>query len=299
MNEIALEVGPLRLIRGENKGRYPFCHSLYIPEAGLLIDPGSSRKGLEILRKTENVRMVWLSHWHEDHWGHLDLFDDLPLAMSRIDAPPLADLATFFQWYGIGERLYDVWRPIMETQFHFRSRTPDRFLEDGDIIDLAGLTVEVIHSPGHTPGHLCFFFKEIETLFLGDIDLTQFGPWYGDRDSDIEAIVESVQRLRDIPARQWICSHETGVHHSVPGELWDIYLSVIQRRESTLCDYLKLGPRTLDEITDQWIVYGKARKPEDIYALGERNHMEKHLNRLIQAGVVGFENHRYHIRKNP
>jgi hypothetical protein len=47
MDENVLAIGPLRLIRGGNKGRYPFCHSLYIPGAGLLIDPGSNRKSLE------------------------------------------------------------------------------------------------------------------------------------------------------------------------------------------------------------------------------------------------------------
>ncbi|MFO7688176.1 MAG: MBL fold metallo-hydrolase [Desulfobacterales bacterium] len=294
-----VEIGPLRLIAGANKGRYPFCHSLYVPEAGLLIDPGAERASLERLRATEDVRQVWLSHWHEDHWGQLDLFDDLPLAMSRIDAPPMADLSVFFQWYGVGENLYDVWRPLMEEQFHFRPRIPDGYLSDGDIIDLGGLTVEVIHSPGHTPGHLCFYFREIETLFLGDMDLTRFGPWYGDRDSDIEAIIRSVKRLRQIPARRWICSHENGVYHDVCGPMWDAYLAVIERRESALCDFLRNAPRTLDEIAARWIVYGKARQPEDFYAFGERNHMQKHLERLMKAGVVDFEDNRYHLRRDP
>jgi len=294
-----VEIDPLRLIAGGNKGRYPFCHSLYVPEAGLLIDPGAERAGLERLRATGDVRQVWLSHWHEDHWGQLDLFDGLPLAMSRIDAPPMGDLSVFFQWYGVGENLYDVWRPLMEEQFHFRPRIPDAYLSDGDIIDLGGLTVEIIHSPGHTPGHLCFYFREIETLFLSDMDLTRFGPWYGDRDSDIQAIIRSVERLRRIPARRWICSHEKGVYHDVCGPMWDAYLAVIERRESRLCDFLCDGPRTLDEIAARWIVYGKARQPEDFYAFGERNHMQKHLERLMKTGVVGFEDNRYHLRRDP
>lgn len=298
MDNTTIDLGPIRLIKGGNRGRYPFCHSLYVPQAGLLIDPGADRDSLARLRETEDVRMVWLSHWHEDHWAQLDLFDDLPLAMSRIDAPPLADLSTFFRWYGVGEELYAVWRPIMEDQFHFRPRKPDRFLKDGEFIDLAGLTVQVIHSPGHTPGHLCFYFLEIETLFLGDIDLTRFGPWYGDRDSDMESIFTSVKRLRHVPAQQWICSHESGVHDSVSDQMWDEYLAVIRRRETTLCQYLA-SPHTMEEIMAQWIVYGKAHEPEAFYACGERNHMEKHLEKLIKAGAVGFEGGRYHLKKQP
>jgi glyoxylase-like metal-dependent hydrolase (beta-lactamase superfamily II) len=197
----------------------------------------------------------------------------------------------------VGEELFDVWRPIMEEQFHFRPRTPDRFLKDGEVIELGpGLTVQVIHSPGHTPGHLCFYFPEIETLILGDIDLTRFGPWYGDRDSDIEAIYESVAKLRQIPARQWICSHEAGFYRSEPGHLWDEYLAVIDRRENALCDFLRSGPHSLEEIAAQWIVYGRRLEPVDFYAFGERNHMAKHLERLMAAGAVVQEDGRYHLK---
>jgi glyoxylase-like metal-dependent hydrolase (beta-lactamase superfamily II) len=297
VEDTAIEIGPIQLIKGGNRGRYPYCHSLYIPEAGLLIDPGSDRESLARLAETGAVREIWLSHWHEDHWGHLDLFDNLPLAMNRFDAPPVADLNTFFRWYGVGEELFEVWRSMVENQFHFHPREPDRFLEDGEIIDLApGLTVEVIHSPGHTPGHLSFYFREVETLFLGDVDLTRFGPWYGDRDSDIEGICQSVARLREIPARQWIWSHETGFYHSETAKLWDDYLAVIDWRENALCRYLESGPRSLDEIAAQWIAYGKSLEPVEFYAYSERNHMAKHLERLMAANTVALENGRYHLR---
>ncbi len=75
------------------------------------------------------------------------------------------------------------------------------------------------------------------------------------------------------------------------------YLDVIQTCEKALCDYLT-SPRTLEEITSQWIIYGKAREPEDFYMLGERNHMEKHIGRPVKKGVVGIENDRYHFRNN-
>lgn len=297
MEENIIEIGPIQLILGDNRGRYPHCHSICIPDAGVLIDPGSDRKALARLAEADAVREVWLTHWHEDHWGHLDLFDHLPLAMNRIDAPPMADLSTFFRWYGVGNELFDIWRPIMEEQFHFHPRTPDRFLRDGERVGLGpGLTAEVIHSPGHTPGHLCFYFPEIETLFLGDMDLTRFGPWYGDRDSDIESIRRSVARLREIPARQWICSHETGFYRSEPRHLWDDYLAVIDRRENALCDFLAGGPRSLDDIVAQWIVYGRRLEPVVFYACGERNHMAKHLKKLMDAGAVGHENGLYYLR---
>ena len=103
--------GPIRFLAGENRGRYPFCHSLYIEGAGILIDPASSRERLLRLRAEEEVKMVWLSHWHEDHFMHLDLFDDLPLWVSLLDAPPLADLEVLMKWYGLNEEEKRVWGP--------------------------------------------------------------------------------------------------------------------------------------------------------------------------------------------
>mgnify|MGYP002508219585 CR=1 FL=1 len=46
---------------------------------------------------------------------------------------------------------------------------PARLLEDGDIIDLGGRQVEVLHTPGHSPGHMCFFERERGYLFTGDL----------------------------------------------------------------------------------------------------------------------------------
>jgi len=66
----------------------------------VLIDPSSDRKRLTHIRDVHGVREIWLSHWHEDHFMHLVLFDDLPLCISEPDAPPLADLDLLLDWYG-------------------------------------------------------------------------------------------------------------------------------------------------------------------------------------------------------
>ncbi len=72
--------------------------------------------------------------------------------------------------------------------FNFKPHEISRFLKDGEILDLGSVTVEVLHCPGHSPGSLSFYFREPQVLFLGDTDLTPFGPWYGDIYSDIDAI---------------------------------------------------------------------------------------------------------------
>ncbi len=251
-----------------------------------MIDPASDRERLIQLREDPGVRAIWLTHWHEDHFMHLDLFDDLPLLVSEPDAPPLADLDVFMDSYGMeGANEREYWRPILQEQFHFRSRKPTQFLCGGDVIHLETGAVEVVATPGHTPGHLSFFFQTHGALLLGDYDLTKFGPWYGDRDSSIQETIDSVKRLRDIPARIWLASHEDGVFEEEPGVRWDEYLAVIDEREKRLVDRLQTQ-QTLDEIVGAWIVYGRPREPKAFFEFGERVLMKKHLEKLMNEGRV-------------
>ena len=278
--------GPIRFIPGENRGKYPFCHSVYIEGAGILIDPASDRERLKRLGTKNGVRQVWLSHWHEDHFMHLDLFEDVPLLISEQDAPQISDVELFLDGYGIKkEAQRREWREIVTTQFHFRPRTPSRFLQEGQDAGLDDLTIDIISTPGHTPGHLCFFFREPGVLFLGDYDLTPFGPWYGDRDSSIQDTIASIKRLKNIPATTWLTCHETGVFEEDPADLWERYLAVIDYRQSRLLDFLN-QPRTMADIVDEWIVYQRPRQPQDFYALTEEMIMQKHLDLLISNSKV-------------
>lgn len=223
---------------------------------------------------------------------HLDLFDGLPLCVSEADAPPLSDLEVLMDAYGIDEGTRDAWRPVFQDQFRFRPRKATHFLRGGEVIELGTVNVEVISTPGHTPGHLSFLFKGPEILFLGDYDLSKFGPWYGDVQSSIQGTIDSVERLRHIPAYKWFTSHETGVIEAEPGKVWDKYLGVIDERESKLMDLLK-EPRTMEDIISAWIIYGKPREPKFFYEMGERGNMKKHLERLVESGFVAVEEDRY------
>ena len=288
MAQIAKEThfGPVLFIPGENRGKYPNCHSIHIEGDKILIDPASDRKRLIQLRKDPGVEAVWLTHWHEDHFMHLDLFDDIPLLISEQDAPPLSDLEIFMDAYGMGDNhAREYWRPILETAFHFKPRRPKHFLRVGDVIHLKSGTVEIIGTPGHTPGHISFFFPGPKVLLLGDYDLTKFGPWYGDLNSSIHETINSLERLREVPAKVWLASHETGIFEEDPGARWDEYLSVIAEREGKLIDLLKT-PRTLEQIVAACIVYGRPREPKMFFELGERGHMKKHLEKLMKEDLV-------------
>lgn len=136
-------IGAVRFLLGENKGRYPHCNSLYVEGAGILIDPASNRERLIRLRAERDVKAVWLSHWHEDHFMQLDLFDDLPLWISPVDAPPLADMETFLQWYGFTEEERTSGDRSWSTSF-ISGRRPAGHLVGGERITVGPVTIDLI-----------------------------------------------------------------------------------------------------------------------------------------------------------
>jgi hypothetical protein len=77
-----------------------------------------------------------------------------------------------------------------------------------------------------------------------------------------------------------------------PGKLWDDYLNVIFDRENRLLEFLN-EPRTMEEIVEAWIIYGREREPKAFFELGERGLMKKHLERLMRLGKVVQEKGKY------
>jgi hydroxyacylglutathione hydrolase len=288
------QLGRIRFISGDNKGRYPFCHSVYIAgeKTRIVIDPACSLDKLRLLQQNEGVDEVWLSHSHEDHFAFRYLFTDCPVRASLRDYPPLTDINILLDWYGIEEgNDRKLWREFIAQQFQYVAVQSANFFQDGELIDCGSVTVEVIATPGHTPGHLSFFFPEEKILFLGDYDLTPFGPWYGDVYSDIDETIKSIRRLQIISANIWITSHEKGVFEENPGEFWQRYENIIYERDNKILEFLT-KPRTLDEIIAAWLIYGKPREPLFFFEFGERVLVTKHLQRLEkQNRIISEKNH--------
>jgi len=292
MNTSLRSFGPVHFVPGGNRGRYPCSNSVYVEGAGVLIDAGADGAIYRELLAGPGVQEVWLSHWHEDHLTHLDLFAGLPLCMMAADAPALAGIESFLDSYGIaGEDFRDYWRKVLPADFHYRPRKVNRCFTPGEVIDLGVCTVEIVHAPGHTPGHTAFWFREPRVMFLADYDLTRFGPWYGDRDSSLTLTWQSLERLRRYPAEVWLTSHEDGILLGDASAAFDAYAAVIAEREAKLLDFLA-SPRSREEIVAACLVYRKPREPKAFFEWGEGAIMDKHLQHLLAAGRVVRESGR-------
>jgi hydroxyacylglutathione hydrolase len=293
-----LRFGKIKFIPGLNKGRYPYCHSLIVEdEVTAVIDPASDERALGEIHKERGIDTVILSHYHEDHWMYMKNFKGAKLWMHGGDSPTMDDLDRFMEWYGITDpQELTVMKEVLRKQFNYEERMPERTFKDGDILEVGSIRIEVVHTPGHTPGHCCFYFPEEKVLFLADIDLTKIGPWYGDKYSDIDAFIRSVEKVRRIPAKFYITAHEDGVIEGDPGEMWDKYLRIIDIREEKLRELIK-EPRSIGEIVEARIVFGKPREPKLFYDLGERLTMLKHLERMMRHGQAELVGDKYRLTK--
>ncbi len=106
----------------------------------------------------------------------------------------MRSIDAFLDVYGMPEPVRSTWRQQVLDQFHYTERADATPFSHGDRYDLGGVTVTVVHLPGHTRGHSGFLVEPDGVLYVADIDLSSFGPYYGDHWSDLEDFERSMDR---------------------------------------------------------------------------------------------------------
>ena len=288
--------GNLVFVPGMGCGRYPFCNSLYIDdERKAIIDPASDETFLRKLAGEKRVDIIINSHYHEDHIAFNYLFPEAELYVHEAIGACFKSYSSFLDYCGLLDSKYRTeWDDLFLNRFHFQERTPAVEFGDGDLLSFGDTKLRVIHTPGHTAGHCSFHFPDQGILFMGDLDLSRFGPWYGDRVSDIDQTIQSMRRLLEIPADIYITSHEIGIIRGDITEMVETYLNVITRREKKILEFLE-RPRTADEIVERWIIFKKELQPRYFFEFAERGMIIKHLERLFRNGNIGTEEGKFYL----
>jgi glyoxylase-like metal-dependent hydrolase (beta-lactamase superfamily II) len=135
---------------------------LFRPRAGdrlLIVDPGEEPE--RILAAVEatgaTVEAILLTHCHFDHIGAVAPVaraTGAPVYCPEIEVPILADIMAFVPWEGFGP---------------YESYEADEIVRGGETLELAGMEVEVVFTPGHSPGHVTYAVKGEPAIFSGDV----------------------------------------------------------------------------------------------------------------------------------
>ncbi|WP_292896760.1 MULTISPECIES: MBL fold metallo-hydrolase [unclassified Nitratireductor] len=171
---------------------------------GVVVDPGGE---VDRIRQAidENgiaVEAIWLTHGHIDHaGGAMDLKDALSVPLigpHEDDRELLANLENQARMFGLDQSVRNV--------------TPDRYLSEGETVSFGDHVFEVLHCPGHAPGHVVFFNRKArfahvgDVLFNGSVGRTDLPG--GDHDALIRSIREKLLPLGDDIG--FLCGHGPG-----------------------------------------------------------------------------------------
>lgn len=246
----------------------------------LVVDPS-----LSLLEGAPPADLVLVSHAHEDHIAGLGSYD-VPVRVHEGDLGALRSREALVAGIGLPPDEVDVVDKMMRDEFHVRGRPDAAGFEDGAVFDLGGRTVTVVHLPGHTAGHSGFLIEPEGFLFVGDIDLTSFGPYYGDVGSSLVDFEASMRRCREIDARWYGTSHQKGVIEGAEEfrRRLDGFAGVVARREAALLAFLG-EPRTVEEIVDHRLVYRPHVEGPHVRPV-ERRTAVQHLDVLMSGGLV-------------
>jgi glyoxylase-like metal-dependent hydrolase (beta-lactamase superfamily II) len=276
---------------GENNSRFPYCACLYLKgkDKRVLIDAGMGSKNMAPVKKL-GIDLLILTHCHIDHRLTRTEIPDTPVWCHEKEEIFFQDRDHFFTAMGLKRSGLDLTGFFDFAQGMFGIEIDYR-LTDGECLDLGGITLETIHTPGHTPGHMAFFIPEHDLLFSGDIDLTAFGPFYGHDFADIGDFLSSIERLKQAKANMVISGH-AGPFNGNLAARFEEYRQVIFNRDRLLLKKLA-RPKSVEDFRGSNLFYKTYPDFPELIRWFELVHIEKHLMRLKTMGKVRQENDKW------
>jgi hydroxyacylglutathione hydrolase len=129
-------------------------------ETAILVDPGDEPEKIQAALDdlgVKTVEAILLTHTHFDHVGAVAPMakaTGAPVYCPKLEVPVLADIMAWVPWPGIGP---------------FESYDADETLEGGEKLELAGLEIDVLFTPGHSPGHVTYSIPSERVILSGDV----------------------------------------------------------------------------------------------------------------------------------
>lgn len=270
----------IELVEGLNKGRFPYCNVLKVEN--VLIDAGA---GIEILKNIrEKVDVLLLSHTHPDHASGAWLFQKKKVLGPDNFKTDLESLARRF----VGEEIAEIWIRFVEgfgmKSFEYEGYEAEIICENPEI--------EAIPVLGHSADHHVFLIDQ-KVLFGSDVDLTSFGPFYGNPESDPYLFKKEIEKLLDLDFEIFVSAHSKPVFDKERA-IEEIlkFMEKFDERERKILEILE-EPKRIDEIVEISPIYGKKPYAKEMLDFFERNMILKHLEKLLKDGKIRKEDEYY------
>jgi glyoxylase-like metal-dependent hydrolase (beta-lactamase superfamily II) len=198
---------------------------LVVADEGLLIDSGYSDEGsirciIDYVNNFAGHRLAYIAitHAHPDHIGG-------------------------------AARLREKTGAKIILHSNEQTGTVDRVVADGDIISLKGIELEVVHTPGHNPGHICLYIRKDRILFSGDhvlgLGTTAIHPPKG----DMEQYIDSLRKLLDYDI-DLICPGHGPLIREPQRKLHEL-IEHRKEREDQVIALLRQGDNTVKQLVAQ------------------------------------------------
>ena len=130
---------------------------------------------------------------------------------------------------------YDAFYPISEV-------VEDQTVVEGEILSCGDYRFEVIHTPGHHPGHISLYESQTKSLFVGDMAGLEV-PFYNVRSGGVEGVISTVNKYNNLDVDLIIPSHGDLVNN--PQEVIALTLTKLRKREDRLLSALSKEPTML------------------------------------------------------
>jgi len=280
------DFGPVTVFFGDKNGKYPDANQVIVTGKDVRAALDAPLVANRIGTAFDTADLVVLTHVHEDHMAGLHRLPHAPVHVHREDLAAVKSWQGYADALGVSETVRPALLEKLQREFHYAPR-PDAIPYGDDAVwDLGGVSLRAVHMPGHTAGHCALLIEQEGIAFIGDIDLSGFGPYYGDTTSSLASFRKTLKQLPDLPARIWITGHHRGVYTDRARFLADLaaYEAKLEARSQDLVELLT-SPKSLEELVACRLLY-----PPDYEELWvedvERRSIRQHLDELMEQGRV-------------
>ncbi|QBR03985.1 MBL fold metallo-hydrolase [Paraburkholderia pallida] len=282
-----VDFGRVSVLFGEKNGKYPDGNQVLIRGSDIRAAFDTPLVSNYIGPEFDATELVVMGHVHEDHMTGLHRIPRAEVYVHEADLATIRSWDGMFAAYGNATRDASAMRAMLERDFFYAPRPDARGYADGATWDLGESRIRAFHTPGHTAGHCVLVVEPEGVAFIGDIDLSGFGPYYGDACSSLHDFRRSLARLPEIPAKIWVTSHHRGVYTDREHFLRDLaaFTAKMDAREQRLLAYLKASPKTLEQLVELRVLYPQGyESPWAVSA--ETRTIAQHLAEMVVDGKV-------------